>query len=119
MSIDLIVSELLARPTLRRDLTIWLSFEAFQNVPGWLRWDTGDIGYSYPLRPDEEEGPALVLSREEVGVGWHWEVYGPEPYKGRLASGASILAGKAAEEGLEAFQRLFPEYKDHVHALQK
>lgn len=106
MNIPEIVTELLARPTFREDLIFWLSLEAFEEVPGWRRWDTGDKGYSFPIRSDEEEeGVTLVLEEDDYGS-WDWILY--DKRSRRVSSGGYRLAGKAAEEGLAAYHALLP-----------
>lgn len=107
MNIEQIVEELLARPSFKEDLAFWLALEAFQDVDGWRRWDTGDIGYSFPKRPepveddeDIEEYPLLVLDQDDYSA-WDWVLY--EKGAKRVAWGAARLAGVAAEAGLAAY----------------
>ena len=106
MNIPDIVEDLLGRRSLQEDLILWLSLEAFENIEGWRRWDTGDKGYSYPVRPDEEDGPTLILEEDDRSGAWDWVLY--DGHSKRLAHGGHRLAGKAMEEGLRAYRKHFP-----------
>ena len=108
MNIREIVDELLARPSFKQDLIFWLALEAFQDIEGWRRWDTGDIGYSFPKRAepvdedeDIEEYPCLVLEQDDY-CAWDWVLYG-KGTKRIGGKGGYRLAGMAAEAGLSAY----------------
>lgn len=109
MNLQQIVEDLSKRATFKQDLVFWLSLEAFQDIEGWRRCDTGDIGYSYPkwAQPaDEDEAeaqeelPYLLLSKDDYT--WTWEIL----HNGRRdlpTKGGYKLAGVAAEAGLAAY----------------
>lgn len=114
MIISEIVDQLIARPSFREDLILWLSFEAFEEVPEWRRWDTGDLGYSYPVRPDpvDEDDevadyPTLLLEQDSGSCTWYWILYG-EHSKRIAAMGGYRLAGVAVEAGLAAYRAHYP-----------
>lgn len=108
MNIPQIVEDLSKRASFKGDLIFWLALEAFQDVDGWRRWDTGDIGYSFPKRDepidedeDIEEYPLLVLEQDDY-CAWDWVLY--EKGTKRVAGkGGYRLAGMAAEAGLAAY----------------
>jgi hypothetical protein len=91
------------------ELRLAMMFQTGLPVPGWWRWDTGDMGYSLEFDGDSEEISLSVLwHRTHPGM-WRWHITTGTSAVGADSGEYYRLAYDAVMDATKRLHELFPD----------